>query len=137
MNKRRLLKLADLLEADAKKKTGMKFDIHTWGFVKTPAKPVSCGTHACAMGLAALSGAFKRQGLTAKIDSGVVLFKWKSRVTDDGFVPAKALFDLSFAQADHLFGPFQELPNDGQGAEAARAVAKKIRDLCDGKPFSE
>jgi len=66
MNKRRLLKLADLLEADAKNKKGVKFDLGTWGNLNegTPEEEViSCGTTACAAGLAAMSGAFKKEGL--------------------------------------------------------------------------
>src|SRR5580704_5650057 len=63
MNKRRLLKLADLLEADAKNKKGIQFDYHHWGSVGNREEPLSCGTSACALGLAAISGAFTRAGL--------------------------------------------------------------------------
>ena len=65
MNKRRLLKLADLLEADAENKTGVQFDLKGWGHSHDDDTPVavSCGTTACAMGLAVLSGAFADAGL--------------------------------------------------------------------------
>ena len=56
MNKKRLLKLADLLEADAKNKKGIKFDYWATANLADPKEPISCGTSACAMGLAALSG---------------------------------------------------------------------------------
>jgi hypothetical protein len=62
VNKKRLLKLADLLEADAKNRKGIKFDLGTvamssaedGNFIKGELEPsVSCNTVACAMGLAA------------------------------------------------------------------------------------
>lgn len=72
--KRRALKLADLLEKDAKNKKGIRFDLSTV-FTATALEEgkdipsdyvpeVSCGTTACAMGLAAISGEFKRAGLS-------------------------------------------------------------------------
>lgn len=78
--KRRLLKLADMLEADAKNKKRIKFDLdfvgepssgeermaHWVGKIKW--KPeVSCGTTACAMGLASISGEFKKAGLSYSV----------------------------------------------------------------------
>lgn len=124
MNKRRLLKLADLLEADAKNKKGIKFEMMTFGYVTDKTKPLSCGTQACAMGLAALSGAFKRDGLDARIErSGFVSILWNGRKTD-GFKAAEYLFDISDPESATLF-----LPTGGQhdGAGTERAKAKQIR----------
>lgn len=129
MYKQRLLKLADLLDADAKRRRGICFDIMSWGTVSNPAKPLSCGTSACAMGLAALSGEFRRQGLTAKIRNGDILFKMNGRVTNDGFMAAVKLFGISSQQASDLFGIYQRLPDSGIGAEAERAVAANIRQF--------
>ena len=69
MQKRRLLKLAAMLQADAKNKKGIQFDIGTVGrpstdiftpFDASKPIPLDCGTTACAMGLAVISGEFKK-----------------------------------------------------------------------------
>ncbi len=123
MNKRRLLKLADLLEADAKNKKGIKFDMYGWGRVSDPDAPLSCGTAACAMGLAALSGAFERAGLTADYPYGRVGFRWRGRRVD-GFSAGAKLFDIAHWQSEQLFA----LNSDNNlGAVAERAKAKQIR----------
>jgi hypothetical protein len=73
--RKRLLKLADLLEKDAKNKKGIKFDLSYWAkpaknigknmsFSSTATIPMNCGTAACAVGLAVISGIFKRQGFS-------------------------------------------------------------------------
>ena len=100
MNKRRLLKLADLLEADAKNKRGLQFNLSEWGTSLDYGSPasISCGTTACAMGLAVLSGAFKRAGLSnffPKGSSGVSPVFRKGRKIYAGFEAAVALFDIS------------------------------------------
>src|SRR5258706_528932 len=103
MNKRRLLKLADLLEADAKNKNGIKFDMADWGLVADPENPLSCGTDACAMGLAALSGAFRRAGLTASTPAGGrISFFWRGHESD-GISAATKLFDIDRNDATDLF----------------------------------
>src|SRR4051812_18831228 len=96
VGRRRLLKLADLLEADAKNKKGVKFDLEViaqrsvpntdvYGFedsdfLPDDTVPIDCGTTACAFGLAALSGVFRRQGLSYTIDgSGFTPIHGKSR----------------------------------------------------------
>lgn len=133
MNKRRLLKLADLLEADAKNKKGIKFNLFVWG--EGEGRPgIHCGTMACAMGLAALSGAFRRAGLRTRIvqfgdgawDMGVKLGGL------GGTEAASALFDIDREAADWLFTPtgYQDVP---QGASGERLVAKRIRDFVAGK----
>jgi hypothetical protein len=61
MNKRRLLKLADLLVANAHNSKGMRFDLDHWGVFRGHKRPrkLDCQTTGCALGLAAMSGAFK------------------------------------------------------------------------------
>lgn len=131
MHKRRLLKLADLLEANAGNKTGAKFDMSTFGDVTDADNPISCGTTVCAMGLAALSGAFKRTGLTAKVDREHlpcfnVNFYWKGRETSP-FVAAQRTFEITREDAKALFDGSLPLPNNGHGAKAERAMAKVLR----------
>lgn len=131
MNKARLLKLADMLEADARKKRGIKFDMTNWGQVLDRPKPLSCGTVACAFGLAALSGKFKRAGLGASIShySGTVYFSWKGHGVA-ALEAASRLFRITFEEATFLFAPERaqlRLYNKGRGARAERQVAAHIR----------
>ena len=123
MNKRRLLKLAGLLEADAKNKAGIKFNMGDWGSVEDHKNPVSCGTTACAMGLAALSGAFKKDGLDYYRNKHFVLFKWKGRCID-GIDAAQRLFELDHHDAWDFFIPSH---HPQEGAVAERHLAKRIR----------
>lgn len=121
MNKRRLLKLADLLEADAKNKKGIRFDMGTWGEVNDEAKPLSCGTTACAMGLAALSGIFKRAGVGYYITRGGGLLITMNG-GGDAVGAAQDLFSISHAEAVYLFTESEEV-----GAKGERAIAARIR----------
>ncbi len=137
MNKKRLLKLADLLEADAKNKKGIKFDLGEWGTVSDPEKPLSCGTIGCAMGLAAVSGAFKRAGLSYKLDSFNhvdIEFFSATQNTTGGFSSAAYLFDIKFDEALELFDPDHYPPRSKiDGAAGERMVAKRIRAFVAGK----
>lgn len=123
MNKRRLLKLAELLEKDARNKKGVRFNMGHWGRVNDKENPLSCGTSCCAMGLAALGGTFKRAGLTASVKEWRVRIKWKNRIVD-GFLAAKRLFGITGEQAFILFAPGRDL---NVGAKAERAKVKQIR----------
>lgn len=143
---KRLLKLADLLTADAKRKNGVKFNLSSWGDVSDPENAMSCGTQACAFGLAALSGAFKRAGLDyelgdVKRNYGVpdgngnptefqeIEFRWKGHTKGMNYI-AGQLFGLTENEADELFGgtPGPHCQTT-RGAEAERAVAKRIKAL--------
>jgi hypothetical protein len=124
MHKRRLLKLADLLEADAKNKKGVKFDMGNWGWTDDAKNPLSCGTSACAMGLAALSGKFKRAGLTYKFHGPALHFCWNGRDID-GIEAAEQLFEIDSSDAWDFFLPKEGEPDEG--AKAERALAKRIR----------
>ena len=128
MNKKRLLKLADLLEADAENKKGLQFDYFTWGWVTDETKPMSCGTSACALGLAALSGAFKRAGLGWRQPKGdTIKFLWNGRRVRASRAAMKT-FGLSEKDSDYLFINAAGLPCTN-GAKAELAVAKRIRDF--------
>lgn len=137
MKEKRLLKLADLLDEDAKHKKGAKFDIGEWGTVTDLENPMSCGTTACAMGLAAISGKFKRAGLAAKYVMHyeeksttyyAIRFLWDGDQLG-GIDAAVNLFGISIDQAQYLFGNSVDmvLPNDGEGGKAERQLAKIIR----------
>lgn len=133
MNKRRLLKLADLLEADAKNEKGIQFDIGTWGETNTAKVGMNCGTKACAMGLAALSGAFKRAGLTFKTHRyGDVLEIDVMCKGDFGLGAASNLFDIEYSEAETLFTP-SAYPGRETGTVGELAVAARIREFVAGK----
>ncbi len=131
MNKRRLRKLADLLEADAKTKNGIKFDFFEWGSIDDVEHPLSCGTHACAMGLAALSGAFKRAGLgyLTSPERYSIDFTINGRPRH-ALKAAMHVFDISKRAAEDLFTSSSGL-SEVRGAAAEREVAKRLRDFCD------
>ena len=139
MNKRRLLKLAQLLETDAKNKTGVKFDLDGWGkseksrnFIK-----VDCNTTACAVGLACVSGAFRRDKLDYSIDdTGLICPKIPNpeyRAAWDCYEPrylegwkaVRVFFGLEDRQARKLFNPRKG--KSSKGAAAELRVAKEIR----------
>lgn len=150
VGRRRLLKLADLLTADARSKTGIRFNLkviaersvprieqQSWGgtFEDKDFRPkdiptVDCGTTACAWGLATLSGAFKRSGLRYRIDaSGFTPIYRRSK----DMAAARVFFDLSVLEMEWLFTPnyYHGLPIEGAIGE--RVVAKRIRDFVAGR----
>lgn len=139
MNKARLLKLADLLETDANKKTGIKFDMGTWGETAGKNPKVSCGTRACAMGLAAISGVFKRQGLNYYVDyyevfntADVMIGFGRDKICG-GFDAAMKLFDIDEDASQFLFNDASYEKYQQTGKRAELAVAKRIRDFVAGK----
>lgn len=136
---KRLLKLAVLLEKDAKRKRGIKFDLGDWAKTKDKKLTVSCGTTACAMGLAVLSGEFKRQGLSNYYVGGVDEFgrpslapKCNDRLA---FGAASELFGISDEMSEYLFSSLSY--KKSKGAQAELAVAKRIRELVktDGESY--
>lgn len=138
MNKRRLLKLAYLLEADAKNKKGIKFDLGTvgeasnWG--TNEFQPgMNCGTTACAMGLAAISGAFKRSaGLSYRVCDTELMTTLNGKRADYAIAATK-VFEISEADAHFLFTSSFYANAPTEGAEGERYVAKRIRDFVAGK----
>lgn len=145
MQKARLLKLADMLDEDAKTKKGIKFDMGTWGYITNEEEPLSCGTSACAMGLACLSGRFKRAGLSYDVYS----LRWDVsspiRITPihtdkDGYrryelSAAVALFGIPYRDAAYLFSSGSYTDANSRGARAERFVARRIREYVKrGKP---
>lgn len=148
MNKRRLLKLADLLEADASEKKGIKFDMGTIAERKAKsaedrAIKLDCGTTGCAMGLAGISGAFKHAGLGYRIgeqldpDGGMDIVLTVGGSRTDYHSAAIMIFGLTQGQARFLFAPESYPSKFIRGAKAERYVAKRIRDLVAGEITSE
>lgn len=146
MNKRRLLKLADLLEADASNRKGLKFDLGVVAEpsdLKSKAPAVDCGTTACAMGLAAVSKVFKRAGLGFKVgefkdsdDESGWRATWYLKMTMHGTTcgyddAAVALFDISETEANFLFNPGSYDDPTPKGAKGERFVARRIRKFVD------
>lgn len=148
MHKKRLLKLVRLLEKDAKNKKGIKFDLDvvaqhsrpgredSWGvcsqqFIKGETPTLDCGTAACAVGLAAISGAFKREGFTYTITvHWGIEPKYKRTV---GFGSAECrFFELRKEESEFLFGP-DSYAGRMVGARGELRVAKRIRDFVAGK----
>lgn len=129
VGRRRLLKLADLLEADAKNKKGIKFDLGMWGLADDETKPVSCGTTACAIGLAVASGAFKSDGLSSRNDFDLTP-RFAGKQSWDA---VQALFSLGHREASFLFMDTFYSADLRAGAAAEREVAKRIRDFVAGK----
>ena len=133
MHKDRLLRLADLLEEDSANPEGIRFDMNYWSRsthvdLRYDWKPAhSCGTTACAMGLAAISGRFKKEGLSLDL-TGVPEMP-------GGYVglgAAAELFTISLRDASLLFLP--DAYEYSVGAKAERAVALRIRALVAGDP---
>jgi hypothetical protein len=137
-----LLKLADLLEADANNPHGVRFNLGTWITTSKGSAPeMSCGTQACAMGLAAISGIFKDEGLTYRRFAGSQLIPVLTKNGDffEGFVAATNLFEFPDngpwpSYSSLLFDP-EYYPTEGKaGREAELKVADRIRKLVnDGK----
>lgn len=140
MNKKRLLKLADLLEADAKNKHGIKFNLDNWAadgdgdaraFYDVDVIPVNCNTQACAVGLACISGAFKRSGLGYDIAySGALVPSFEGLQQWDA---VQSFFGLTTDEAGLLFSSDKYPTKKTKGAAAERYVAKRIRDFVAGK----
>lgn len=139
----RLKKLRKLLYADARKKTGVKFDLGTWAHPSNDQKNLlesppglDCNTTACAIGLACLSGKFKRAGLGFNIHYRTIVPTYKHYTQ---FQAAEQFFGLTSYQASKLFSN-ANYPIC-RGAEAERAVAKRITEFLTGTgvfgPFLE
>jgi hypothetical protein len=142
MNNERLLRLADLLEADASRVDGIKFNL---GCLVQPdgnrtfrglsKVKLDCGTQACAVGLAALTGAFEAEGLTYTLDNGYFAPIFAGEECEWDWAAHK-LFEIEPNVVNFLFtidGYWREAMKPMTGAVAEREVAQRIRDLVAGK----
>lgn len=150
MNVPALRKFQKLLLADAKKKNGITFDMGTWGSVDVPSSAIigfgtvnqqkakkyiklDCGTRACALGLAALSGKFPNLDYHVH-SSGYIDVINKKTKHKDGQAGAE-VFGLTNAQADWLFGHMDSKHITGAAAE--REVAGRIDQLIKFRNWKE
>jgi hypothetical protein len=140
----RLERLAALLERDAANPEGVQFDLGFWiapadrprrGFETRPDKvEVSCNTQACAMGLAAISGEFKAEGLDYKVDPYahwlIPTITPPGEREYAGFEAASVLLGIPYEAAQYLFDPdFYDSDEPTTAAEGERHVAQRIRDF--------
>lgn len=147
IGRRRLLKLAMLLERDAKNRKGAKFDLGEWARpddddADTPGfePALKCNTAACAVGVACLSGAFEKQGLKYSVQFSRLEPKFKR---SEGWGAVAKFFELKLSrdwfgdcdspEAMFLFSGESYPDSLRKGAKGERAVAKRIRDFCTGK----
>jgi hypothetical protein len=133
--KKRLLRLAKLLRKDAKCKTGVKFNMGDWGSTEDEATKLgmNCGTQACALGLAAISGEFKREGLSFKTHiANTIDFVYKGRSCGP-IEAAVATFDIPECVADYIFGGDANVKTKGEGAKAEIEMAEIIENVAKGK----
>ena len=135
----RLLRLSRLLRADAKRKTGVMFDMTTFCSTGEDDEPgVNCGTRACALGLAALSGEFKAEGLRYKVapnDWGfarkTIEFTYRGdNMFDDEMAIAAKVFDIPETVAVWLFGG--DASKHEEGAKAELEMAEIIEKAAKG-----
>lgn len=144
---RKLAKLADFLETDAKNPKGIKFDMAIWANVDPEAEKIeaTCSTAACAFGAAAVAKLF--DGLTFHIVADQI---WKNDLHDfggkggGGYVPmkvltprykgktdleaARLLFGLTQGEACYLFTPGSYV-HEQRGRKGELFVAKRIRNF--------
>jgi hypothetical protein len=129
--KTRMLKLAKLLRQDAKRKKGIQFDMYTFGVVNDKENPLSCGTRACALGLAALSEEFKRDGLEYRITGGGHIdITYKGRAISEYEIGAR-VFDIPLPVAEWLFGGGALVYDEG--AKAELEMADILENAADGQ----
>lgn len=136
----RLLRLANVLENDAKRKTGIKFDLDvvckpSSGPLTKKKLKLDCGTTACAIGLWGIHPSFRKDGVSAQacIDTGEMWPTYRGR---SGREAAEAYFKITGCESHWLFIASQY---DGptKGARGEIAVAARIRDFVAGKAAPE
>jgi hypothetical protein len=126
----RLEKLAILLDGYRHDPNRPDFNLKSWGVVETRRrgflwlKRVECGTTACAVGLACLSGAFAADGLTYEIEKRGMIPLYGDC---DNWEAVEAFFGLTRKQSTLLFSADEYL----EGSGTPLAVAKRIRALVD------
>lgn len=131
INVERLERLAVILDGYQPGDNRLEFDLHQWtepkmkrgGFLWL--QQVECGTKACAVGLACLSGVFASEGFSAYRNYRrrlVPTFKDK-----ENWAAVRMFFGLSKKQALRLFED-KSYP-ESKGPIAANAVACRIRSM--------
>lgn len=99
------------------------------------APKVDCGTRACAMGLFAISGEFKADGLThcyiAHNHTNKLIMLLPKYGRSTGFDAAAQFFGITQSDASYLFDPgcYENVPKE---AEGELEVAERIRKFVEG-----
>ena len=130
MNRERLKRLAMLLD-DYRDKNMPRFDLQSWGISETQRggflwlRQHTCGTAACAVGLACGSGVFSGEGLTYSSDKNGGLTPIFGEL--EGWNAVKSFFDVDQEQAVRLFAEHSYAVTEGEAA--AQAVAARIRQM--------
>ena len=131
-----MTRLADLLMKNSRNKKGLFFNYGDWGSVEDGKKPgMNCGTSACALGLAAISGKFPGLGYAIDRSSNNITLDTNLRKPGEYLTNPEIgalYFDLTDEESCHIFGGGIET-EDSIGAKAERAVAKAIRKFVKGK----
>lgn len=130
INTERLGRLAGLLEQYTETPKGPRFDLCGWshcdyrrgGFLWL--QTVECGTTACAVGLACLSGEFIKDGLGFVRFAGVMLPTYAG---EDNWPAIESFFGLNEDQSRALFS--EDAYKVSRGPVAAAAVAHRIRRM--------
>jgi len=131
MNVDRLQHLSGLLRKDAADPTGVKFDLSSWASTRehneTP--KMSCGTAACAIGVACLSKEFEDEGFSYEISSYRypeinITPKFKHSI---GWFAVRNFFELDRFECAWLF--YDSNYTITTGAEAELEVANRIDQL--------
>jgi hypothetical protein len=130
MNRERLKRLAMLLD-DYRDQNMPRFDLQNWGISETQRggflwlRQNTCGTAACAVGLACRSGVFSVEGLTYSSDKNGGLTPIFGEL--EGWNAVKSFFDVDQDQAVRLFAEHSYAVTEGEAA--AQAVAARIRQM--------
>jgi len=130
--KRRALKrLVKLLRKDADNPEGIQFDMGTWGRIEDKKNVLSCGTTACGMGLAALSGKFSFEAILRKVWNDdtqsyepyriLAMRRVGERKETDPITLAEETFGLGSTLAMEMFIPSPGFPSDGRAGELSLA----------------
>lgn len=128
MNRERLKRLASLLDG-YRERNLPRFDLQSWGVSATQRtgflwlRRHTCGTAACAVGLACGSGIFVGEGLAYSSDENGGLTPTFGKL--EGWNAVKSFFDLDQDQAVRLFAEHSYAVTEGEAA--AQAVAARIR----------
>lgn len=127
LRKDRLMTLVNILRADAKNKKGLRFDLKQWGSVRNVLGTLAmdCGTQGCALGAAALSGVFAKDGLDYERGCVSIRFIWRGRHRG-AIDTAMELFGISYEAANYLFLPSYYKRGPITGAKGERRVANRI-----------
>lgn len=135
MNKDRLIRLAALLLRNATNKKGVKFDLQDWGSSTDGHKKLDCGTTACAVGLACISGEFEKDGLTINMDLAIENNVINPRYKENwGWSAVIDFFSIDSPTAEKLFMSSKYPQGQRKGAAGEIAVANRILETVMNAP---